>query len=315
MMRRRHFLSLLPAGALAGCSEEPPPQKVPFPKVPWRVTATTHVAADFAGIIGGKAVQAQSFSPAGVSMETFAPNAPDIAKLHTSDIILTHGLGLERRWPVDFESLAKTGVKVFSTTSTIPTERLIRPSGKGGPPDIHVWTDPALAIQMAEAITAAFKEVMPQLAGYFSNRAYQLRIRLEEINRTALDRAKKLAPADRFLLTSHDTMQYFAAAYSLEARALAASGGTLPEQLPPALREWITGHGVRSLFREPSADPNALRRMLYELKVEPDRVIHTLALPAAGTTVVTPYKVYEVGSATGSLQHICEFIISTLASD
>src|SRR6478736_5849558 len=127
MIRRRHFLSLLPAGLLAGCSEEKPEPRLSFPRVPWRVTATTAFAADFAGIIGGRAVQVKNFLPVGVSPESFVPSAPDIAKLRTSDLIFTHGLGLERRWTVDFEELAKFGVRVFTATSKIPPERILHP--------------------------------------------------------------------------------------------------------------------------------------------------------------------------------------------
>jgi ABC-type Zn uptake system ZnuABC Zn-binding protein ZnuA len=314
MIHRRHFLSLLPAGLLAGCSEEKQEQKLSFPKVPWRLTATTRFAADFAELIGGKAVQVKSFLAEGVTPGTFVPSAPDIARLRTSDILLIHGLGLERKWTVDFDELGKSGVRVFSATSKIPAERILHPSGPGGPPDPHVWTHPELAILMVNAVEEGLKEMMPQLSEYFTRRAYQVRLRLEGIMRNAVQRAKELKPEDRFLLTSHDTMQYFAAAFSLEARALAAADGTVPEQLPLPMLEWIAKHRVKSLFREPAADADVLRRMLFDVKVDPSNVIHTLTLPAAGSTTVTPYKVYDTGTAAGALQHICEMILATLAA-
>ncbi|HEX2749709.1 MAG TPA: metal ABC transporter substrate-binding protein [Verrucomicrobiales bacterium] len=315
MMSRRQFLSLLPAGLVAGCSEEAPQRKLTFPKVPWRVTATTQFAADMAGAIGGKAVQAQCFFPAGVIPEKFVPGAPDIARLHTSDIVLTHGLGLEQRWPVDFVEMAGAGVRVFTATSTIPPDRIIHPSGPGGPPDCHVWTHPELAACMVDAIAGALKEAMPKLSDYFGPRAYQLRLRLEEIMKAATQRAKELKPDGRFLLTSHDSMQYFAAAFSLEARALTSADGTIADRIPDSLKDWIATHKVKSLFREPSAEMDLLRRMLYEVKVDPDHPIHSLTLPEKNATTITPYKVYETGTTAGCLQHLCESVLSTLIAN
>ena len=55
--------------------------------------------------------------------------------------------------------------------------------------------------------------------------------------------------------------------------------------------------------------------MLYELRVDPANVIHSLTLPAAGTMVATPYKEYEVATAAGSIQHLCEMVLATLVVD
>ena len=50
------------------------------------------------------------------------------------------------------------GVRVFSATSLLPPERVLHPSGPGGPPDPHVWTHPELAGFMVNAVEAALKE-------------------------------------------------------------------------------------------------------------------------------------------------------------
>ena len=110
-------------------------------------------------------------------------------------------------------------------------------------------------------------------------------------------------------------MQYFAQAFSLKARALTTAEGTVPEKLPDSLREWIGQHAVKTLFREASADPDVLRRMLFEFRVDPGNVIHTLTLPPAGTSIATPYKMYEVSTSIGAIQHICEMVLNTLAVD
>ena len=314
---RRRFFRLLPAGVLAGCRQENSAPPLRFPKVPWKVTSTTHFTADLVRAIGGEAVQSQCFLPPGVSPHNFMPVATDLRKFHTSDMVVTHGLGLEDRWPENFEALASDGVHVVSATSAIPPERILRPAGPAGPPDPHVWTHPELAVFMVSAVEAALKDngVMPKLADYFAARAHKLRMEFQDAMRFGAGRAGELTSEDRFLLTTHDTMQYFASAFGLEARALAPSGGKLPDTLPAELREWIRGHGVKSLFREPATDVIALRKLMEEVRVDPDHVIYTLALPAPGTSAVVSLKTYDAGTAPGSLWNNLDLILSTLPVD
>lgn len=312
---RRHFLRLLPAAALCGCDDSRPAPGPRFPKIRKRVTSTTPFAADMVSAIGGEAVDSRSFVPAGVNLHSFAPTAAETAKFHTSDIVFTHGLGLESRWPADFEALGKDGVRVFSATSTIPEDRIIRPSGPGGPPDPHVWMHPELAAQMVDVVETALKEVMPKLTDYFTPRAHKLRLAFKEAMTFVSAKMKNLKPEDRFLFTTHDSMQYFAAAFSLEARALAVPSATLPESLSPDIAGWISTHRVRTLFREPFTDVIALRRLLVDFKVDPDHIIYSLALPPSGTTALVGFKSYDVFTAAEALSYSADMIQSTLEVD
>ena len=312
---RRQFLRLLPAAALCGCGDNRPAPGPQFPRVKLRVTSTTPFTADVVRVIGGDAVDSRSFVPLEVNLQAFSPTAPDSAKFHTSDMVFTHGLGLEARWPVDFDTLDKDGVRVFSATSTIPAGRLLHPSGPGNPPDPHVWMHPELAVLMVDAAEAALKVVLPKLDDYFTPRAHKLRIGFQDTMKFMSAKMKDLKPADHFLLTTHDSMQYFAAAFGLEARALAAPSATMPEALPADLASWITAHSVKSLFREPFTEVLALRRLLVDVKVDPDHVIYSLALPVAGTTALVGFKSYDVSTATEALHYSADMIQSTLEVD
>ncbi len=315
LVRRRHFLRLLPAAVLCGCGDNssPPPPK--FPKVKWRITSTTPFISDLVKVIGGDAVDARSFVPLEGNLHSFMPNAQESAKFHTSDMVISNGLGLESKWPVDFDALDKNGVHVFSATARIPDGRILRPSGPGGPPDPHVWMHPELAVLMVDAVEAALKEVMPKLAAYFTPRAHKLRLAFQDVMKFVGTKMKELKPDDRFLLTSHDSMQYFAAAFGLEARALAAAGEKVPEALPADIAAWITEHRVKSLFRESFTDVIALRRLLVDLKVDPDHVIYSLTLPAAGTSAMVGFKPYEVFNAAEAVHYSADTVQSTLEVD
>ncbi len=312
---RRRFLSLLPAAAFCSCDDNRPAPGPTFPKIKKRITSTTAFTADLVRAVGGEAVDSRCFVPVGLNLHTFTPTAQDSAKFHTSDMVFTHGLGLESRWPTDFEALSNDGVRVFSATAAIPADKITRPSGPGGPPDPHVWMHPELAALMVDAVETALKEVMPKLADYFTPRAHKVRLSLEEVMKQVSAKMKGLKPEDRFLFTSHDSMQYFAAAFGLEARALTVPSGTLPELLSPDLAAWISTHRIKSLFRESFTDVISLRRLLVDLKVDPDHVIYSLALPPAGTTALVGFKSYDVFSAAEALYYSADTIQSTLEVD
>ncbi len=312
---RRHFLRLLPATALCGCDDNRPAPGPRFPKVKKRVTSTTPFTADLVSSIGGEAVDSRSFVPVGMNLHTFVPTAQESSKFHTSDIVITHGLGLESRWPSDFEALGKDGVRVFCATSTIPGDRIIRPSGPGAPPDPHVWMHPELAILMVDAVETSLKEELPKLADYFTPRAHKLRRGFSDVMQFVAAAMNALKPGDRFLLTTHDSMHYFAAAFGLETRALTTPSGTLPETLAPDVTGWISTHQVRSLFREPFTDVISLRRLLVDLKVDPDHVIYSLTLPPAGTSALVGFKSYDVANAAAALYYSADMIQSTLEVD
>lgn len=314
-MRRRHILRLLPAGLLTGCGGDEAPKGPRFPKVPWRIVSTTHFTADLVRTVGGEAVQSLCFLPAGTNPHTFTPAGPDLAKFHTADMVMIHGLGLENRWPADFAEIDKSGVRTVTVTAGIPADRLLRPSGPGSPADPHVWNVPDLAVFMVEAVTAALSEVMPKLSSYFAPRGHRLKVEFSDLHRKTVTSMSELKETDRFLLTSHDSMQYFAKAYGLEARALAPVNGQVPEAVPADVLEWIRAHNVKSMFREASTDVLALRRLLAEAKVNPDHVIHSLSLPEKGTTGLVGFKTYEVDQAAQAVACNADTIQSALMVD
>ena len=312
--RRRHFFRLLPAAALCSCGSEPPPPGPKLPKVKWRVTSTTPFTANIVSIIGGDAVDSRCLVPPGVSPHKFAPTAAELTIFARSDVVMLHGLGLENRWSVDVASFEKE-VRVFTVTESIPPDRIIRPSGPGGPPDPHVWNDPALGILLVDAVENALKTAAPKLAGYFTPRAYTLRLQFKDALNFNTDKLKSLQPADRFLLTSHDTMQYFAKACGIEARALCPADGTVPDTLPEELLAWIKSHQVKTLFREPSTDVFALRKLLREPGVDPDHPIYSLTLEPAGAKGMVSIKSYDLDTAAGVTSYNCDTIVATLEVD
>lgn len=315
-MNRRRLLTLLPAAAaLNGCEEAPRPSGPRFPKVKKRILSTTHFTASLAETVGGDAVESRCFLPPGVTAHDFKPFAPDIAKFDTSDIVLVHGLDFESRWSIDLEALKTNGVTVATVTAAIPPDRILRPSGPGGPPDPGVWSDPDLAQLMVTAVESTLKAALPKLESYFADRAHRLRLAFQDTKAMGQRRLAVLQPPDLFLLTSHDTLQYFARAYGLEARALCPADGPVPDAIPADLADWIRAKKVRSIFREPDTNPSAFRDMFKALRVDTREIIHTRTLQAPGATALLDVSVYDLASAVPTWHYNTERIVATLEVD
>lgn len=315
-MNRRHLLTLLPAAAaLTGCGEEPRPSGPRFPKVKKRILSTTHFTASLAATVGGDAVESRCFLPPGVTAHDFKPSAPDMAKFDTSDIVLVHGLDFENRWSIDLAALKTNGVAVATVTAGIPAERILRPSGPGGPPDPSVWSDPDLAQLMVTAVESTLKAALPNLESYFAERAHRLRLAFQDTKAMGQRRLAVLQPADHFLLTSHDTLQYFARAYGLTARAFCPADGTPPDSIPADLADWIRTKNVRTIFREPDTNASAFRDLFKELRVDTREVIHTRTLQAPGVTALLDVSIYDLASAAPTWHYNTERIVATLEVD
>jgi ABC-type Zn uptake system ZnuABC Zn-binding protein ZnuA len=312
---RRKLLRLLPLCTLPACEPTPADTRVPFPKVPWRVTSTTHFTTDLVRQIGGQAVQAECIVPPGVNPFEFAPTAVDISRFRRSDLVLLHGLGLETRWPEDFASLAAAKVKVLTVTSKLPESSIIRPSGPAGPAHPCVWMDPALALLMIDFVRDTLSEVMPKLATWFQPRAYRLRLDIEAAYRTAKEKCTALAPRDRCLFSTHDSLAYLARACDLQARSLTGYAGKLPETLPDSIAQWISSNGVRTLFREATTDADSLRSLLRSTGLNAELPVHSLALPSAGRRDYVALKEYDTTTAIGSLTYALDLVTYTLTTD
>jgi ABC-type Zn uptake system ZnuABC Zn-binding protein ZnuA len=312
---RRQFLRLLPAGALAACSPDEGDTRPKFPKVPWRITSTTHFTADLVREIGGQAVQSDCIVPTGQNPFTFRPAALDLSKFRKGDMVLLHGLGMESRWPEDFAELAKSRVKVETVTAAIPESSILRPSGPAGPAHPCVWMDPALAGMMIESVTKIISGAMPKLAGYFQQRSYRMKLDIEAAARSARAKFAGMKAADKVVFSSHDSLPYFARAFGLEARALTPIDGQIPGTLPAELQEWIRARGVRSMFRESFTEAIPLRNLLAEASVNPDHTLHSLTLPAEGTKGLVAMEEYNVAAAVPALRHAMDLIQYTLATD
>ena len=75
---------------------------------PIQVVTTTNFVADWARVVGGDRVEVYGLLPTAGDPHTFVPGARDVAKVESSDVVFTVGLGLEAEWLTDLLHNAST---------------------------------------------------------------------------------------------------------------------------------------------------------------------------------------------------------------
>lgn len=274
---------LLLAGAatiLAGCGDDSGGAASDGPRI---VVTTTVLGAVVRDLVGDRAT-VDVLMPNGVDPHEFQPSARDASRLQDAALIVTNGLGLEESLEDPLQQAEAAGVPVFVAGDHVG----VRTFGEGevtddgtGADDPHFWMDPAQIARVVAALAPALKDATGLDV---SASATSLGERLSNLSGELAAQAATIPRVNRKLVTGHESMGYFARAYSF----------TLVGAIIPSL----------SSQAQPSAGELAkLRAQIAAEKV-----------PAIFTEIGTPAAVAEaVGDETGAT--VVEIASHTLPDD
>ncbi len=231
---------------------------------PLRVVATTSLIGDAAARVGGAAIALTTLMPPGQDPHSYQPAAADLAAAADADLILVNGWNLEEGLLGD---LAAAG-----DAPLVPVSAGITPLPANNNPtaaDPHVWQDVANVMQWADTIAAALSAADPANAATYAANAAAYRAELAELDDFARRQTATIPAERRVLVTNHDTLAYFAAAYDFRVLGSVLPGAsTLAEATAAnlaALAEAMAEAGVCSLFVETTAADQVARALSEEL--------------------------------------------------
>lgn len=289
-MRRAALpLLIVPALLLAACGggDEAGPTDSAGGGARPTVVVTTTILGDLVGAVAGELVEVEVLLPAGADPHDWEPSARDAARMAEADLVVANGLGLEAGLEPVLEQLEADGVAVLEVApelSPIPfgehgsevedddhADEAEDDDGHGhdeGGLDPHVWMDPdrmgAAAALVAEVVADRTGVDAATLAANAAAYDERLRAADEEVQA-----ALAAVPQDRrVLVTSHDTLGYFAERYGFEVVGVVIPGGsTLAE--PGAgdlaeLVEVVRSTGAPAVFAETTVDPELAEALAAE---------------------------------------------------
>jgi ABC-type Zn uptake system ZnuABC Zn-binding protein ZnuA len=273
----RPFVTLLLVGlALGGCGSTDESSS----SADLRVVATTTQVADLVRNVGGARVEVEGILAPDADPHDYEPRPSDAAELADAAVVFKSGGDLDE-WLDDLIESAGADSEVVTLFERVRQ--------RGGDP--HWWHDPRNAVLATEAIRDALIEADPGgRAGYERNaRRYSERLR-------ALDRQleaciAKVPPAKRKIVTTHDSLAYFADRYGVGVTGAVISSSSTQAQPSAkdinALVDQVEREDVEAIFPEAALGDELERAVSREASAEVGAPLFTDSLSPEGTPAST----------------------------
>ncbi len=293
-LSRRHFLlgttalaTLALARPVAGQEETPP-----------NVVATFSILGDWAQRVAGDVLTVTTIVPAGGDTHTFDPAPDQVRAIADADVIIEIGPGFET-WLEGMIASSGTDATRVVVSDGVEVLELdeedahVHDDGHDhSDDDPHIWGDVQNAIKAVQQIATALSEADPANAATYQANADAY---IEEL--TALDEEIRTEtstiPADqRKLVTTHDTLGYYARAYDFDIVGTAL-GSISTEGGDPSARDIaqlvndIKATGVPAIFADNVSNNSLMESIAAEAGVELAPPLYTDALGQPGSDGAT----------------------------
>ena len=210
------ILALAVLALASACASEDEPTEEGMLRVVTTVSPITSLAEN----VGGTRIRLEGVVPEGTNSHTFSP-APSVAiALTEADLFIANGLFLEEPTIEMAKANAKDGAVILTLADKAISEDewvfdFSFPESSGHP-NPHLWTSPPLALRYAELIRDALVELDPDNQDYYEENLEALRQRIEDLDGRIARAVETIPPANRKLLTYHDSFPFFGPRYGLE---------------------------------------------------------------------------------------------------
>jgi ABC-type Zn uptake system ZnuABC Zn-binding protein ZnuA len=182
-----------------------------------KVATTVSPITNLIQNVGGDRIDVTGIIPEGTNSHTFEPAPSDAKVLAEADIVFVNGLHLEEPTRELAEANVREGVPIIQLGErTITPDQYIYDFSfprENGDPNPHLWTNPSYAKRYAEIIRDELSKIDPKDAPYFESNYMKLAPRIDLLDRLTRQVTQTVPPANRKLLTYHDSFPYFAREY------------------------------------------------------------------------------------------------------
>ncbi len=260
------------------------------------VVTGDRILASLVEQVAGGSVRVEALLPSGTASAEFEPGDEQVALLNEADLLVVNGAGYEP-WLTELERQSTFAGPVVTTTDGVALYDLdgtlheVEVEEVDAPEffavavelDPHAWHDPRNVVTYVEHIRNGLTDLLFGTARSVMEENVNELIRdLRETHSYAEVQLATIPPADRVLVTPHDTLRYFAAAYGFRIIPITglASGQDLRPALEGRLIDTILSLRTPAVFFESTAN----RRLLQRLE------------EATGSRMVTSLRTTEPGA-------------------
>lgn len=224
------------------------------------IAVTTPILGSLVRDLVGDQANVVVAMPNGADPHDYSPSAKTVATINNADLIVENGLDLEEGLHDVLENARADGVPVFTATDHVTLREVTGGNDHADESetahdhegdDPHIWMDP---IAMRDMVRALAPVLDRDLGLRVAARGTDLAGRLDALNAQVTGLLAGIPPAERKLVTGHESMGYFADRYHLEiVGALLPSLSSQAEASAAnlaALRTLVQREGVPVIFNE-----------------------------------------------------------------
>ena len=184
-----------------------------------QVDASVAPIVDIVRNVAGNAADVHGLIPEGVDSHTFEPTSDTARTLSEADLIFLNGLDLEDPTLALAQANRKDSAVIYELgpNALTPGQYLYDFSfpSSGGHPNPHLWMDVANAITYTKLIQQQLDKADPANKTTYDANAKAYLATLDTLNGAVQKAVDTIPPANRLLLTYHDSFAYFAAHYGM----------------------------------------------------------------------------------------------------
>jgi ABC-type Zn uptake system ZnuABC Zn-binding protein ZnuA len=212
------------------------------------VVATTTQVADITRNVAGDETEVHGILTPNSDPHDYEPRPSDAAAIAGAKLVIVSG-GEADAWVDELIEGSGTDAQVIELLDAVPIVR-----SDGGQEDPHWWHDPTNAVAAVETIRDELSEVDPTGTAAYEENAGAYIAAIQRSDRTIAQCMDFLPDSARKLVTSHDSLGYFADRYDIE--VVGSAVPALSTQAQPSsgetaeLVDLIESEGVRAVFPE-----------------------------------------------------------------
>ncbi len=262
-----------------------------------KVVATFSVLGDFLHNVAGDQVELITLVGPDGDTHTFEPTPSDSVALANADIVVENGVGLEPWLDSLYSSAGSKADRIVATKGLAllkgdDDDKHDHQAGKKEADhdqhghedyDPHVWHDVKNVVHMVEQIRDGLAKRDPAHAEVYKSNAAAYSKQLEDLDKWVVIQLTTIPPANRKLVTNHDTFGYFAHRYGFEVVGTALGSLSTETGDPSAaafakLCEAIKATKVPAIFAENVNNAQVMQRLAKEAGVKLSPLLYTDAL-------------------------------------
>ena len=242
--------------------------------------ATTTQVADLVRNVGGARVEVAAILDPEADPHDYEPRPSDAADLADAAVVFRSGGDLDEWLGELIDSAGADGAEVTMLDH-------VRARGS----DPHWWHDPRNAVLATGAIRDALGEADPDGRATYERKARRYIKRVRDVDHDVEACIAKLPQSKRKIVTTHDSLSYFAHRYGVE--VIGAVIPSLSTQAQPsakdinALVDQVEEEGVEAIFPESSLSDKLERAVSREAGAQVGEPLFTDSLGPEGTPAST----------------------------